>query len=474
MQSKGVMKRCWLVCLLFVFYSAGAQDIQQKLLEQVKTLVADSQMRAGTLALYVADVKTGAEIFNWNGSVGLAPASTQKIITSVAALELLGKNYRYTTQFGYRGALKGDKLKGDLIIKGSGDPTFGSWRYDATKPDSVFKGFNERLAKLGLKKITGDLYIDGGKFSFQPTPGGWIWDDIGNYYGAGTWGLNWRENQFDLLLKPGMNEGDPVEITGTRPGLQVRNFVNLLKTGKKGSGDNGYIYLPPYAVTGFVEGTVPAESSFTLTGAIPDGPLQFGTEIQKLLDSNKIKLEGKMLTSEKQIVDKDTLPAIETIIYTHTSPAMDSIIYWFMKRSINLYGEALMKTIAAEKTGVGSTDSGVAYVRRFYNEKGFDPATLKIIDGSGLSPSNRITAAFLGKILMYAKKQDWFDAFAASFPRFNNMMLKSGSIRGVKSFAGYHTAADGNEYVVVIIVNNFDGTAGAIEKKMFKVLDVLK
>jgi serine-type D-Ala-D-Ala carboxypeptidase/endopeptidase (penicillin-binding protein 4) len=173
-------------------------------------------------------------------------------------------------------------------------------------------------------------------------------------------------------------------------------------------------------------------------------------------------------------VMNECTPGPKELLYTHYSPALDSIIYWFMKRSINLYGEALLKTMALEKTGIGSTDSGVAYVRRFYKEKGFDIAGLRIIDGSGLSPQNRVAPESLCKVLLYARQQRWFPAFAGSFPRFNDMNLKSGTIGGAKSYAGYHTAADGNEYVVSIIVNNYDGTARSIESKMFKVLDVLK
>jgi serine-type D-Ala-D-Ala carboxypeptidase/endopeptidase (penicillin-binding protein 4) len=187
-----------------------------------------------------------------------------------------------------------------------------------------------------------------------------------------------------------------------------------------------------------------------------------------------LRVEMRHDSSRFDLIKQDKTIQPKTLLYTHYSPSLDSIVYWFMKKSINLYGEALAKTIAFEKTGVGSTDSGVAVIRRFYNDKGFDIASLKIKDGSGLSPQNRVTAEALCKVLLYAKNQTWFPYFLQAFPRYNNMNLKSGTIGGVKSYTGYHTAADGKQYVVAIIVNNFDGTAGSIEKKMFKVLDVLK
>jgi D-alanyl-D-alanine carboxypeptidase/D-alanyl-D-alanine-endopeptidase (penicillin-binding protein 4) len=302
---------------------------------------------------------------------------------------------------------------------------------------------------------------------------------MGNYYGAGTSAVNWKENQFDLTLLPGSNEGDPVNIDTAQAGGRVAVDYNLLKTGRRGSGDNAYIYydrLGKVIIAGTAES---ATGKLTISGAAQ--PHEYlGLRLNYLLKA-KISipstLRGAMVFDSSVITEvkgESLQPQPTVLLYTHYSPSLDSIVYWFMKRSINLYGEALLKTIAFEKTGKGSTDSGVAFVRRFYKEKGFDIAGLKIIDGSGLSPQNRVAPESLCKVLLYARQQAWFDAFAQSFPKFNNMNLKSGTIGGAKSYAGFHTAADGREYVVSIIVNNYDGTARSIENKMFKVLDALK
>ena len=444
-----------------------AQTVKEKMDVQVKRLVADSQMVNAVLGFYVADAKTGELVYEVNGKTGLAPASTQKIVTSVAAFDILGKDYRYKTEMGYVGELDKEQLKGNLVIKGFGDPTFGSSRYVSTKPEIVFGKIVDYLKRFRVKKITGDIIIDASSFSFQPLPGGWIWDDIGNYYGAGTWGINWRENQYDLLLKPGNTPGDEVEITGTEPELLTFVPKNNLKNGRKGTGDNAYIYFQPYSSAPFVEGTY--EGGRKISGSFPDAPMQFAFETENLLLSNNLEIGGGLE------VTNDTLHNQPDIFFSHYSPTLDSIIYWFMKRSINLYGEALVKTIGLTKSGVGSTDTGVAAVRRFYKEKGIATLSeLNIIDGSGLSPSNRVTAESLVKILSYARQQSWFPEFLQSFPDYNGMNLKSGTIRGAKSFAGYHTAKDGKEYVVAIIINNYDGSASSIVNKMYKVLDVLK
>lgn len=168
------------------------------------------------------------------------------------------------------------------------------------------------------------------------------------------------------------------------------------------------------------------------------------------------------------------VPDTAKILHTHYSPSLDSIIYWFNKKSINLYGEALVKTFAYEKQGFSSTDSGVAIVKRFWKEKGLDEDELNISDGSGLSPLNRVTTHAQVEILKFAKKRDWFPYFYKSLPDYNGMAMKSGTISDVKGFCGYHKAKNGKEYIFSFLVNNYSGKTSALVAKMFKVLDELK
>ena len=119
-------------------------------------------------------------------------------------------------------------------------------------------------------------------------------------------------------------------------------------------------------------------------------------------------LRDSLAISQDNLFSTGTVPVIpdaKNIIYIHYSPTLDSIIYWFNKKSVNLYGEALIKTFAYEKKGFGSTDSGVAIVKKFWKEKGLDEDELNIVDGSGLSPLNRVTTHAQVEILKYAKNQ---------------------------------------------------------------------
>ncbi|MBD0333053.1 MAG: D-alanyl-D-alanine carboxypeptidase, partial [Chitinophagaceae bacterium] len=212
--------------------------------------------------------------------------------------------------------------------------------------------------------------------------------------------------------------------------------------------------------------TIPAgEKRFTISAAFPDPQNTF------------VQLFASALTSKTKIrkIHSEGLPkGVVKYLHTEYSPPLDSIIYWFLKKSINLYGEALVKTIAYQKTGVAATDTGTIIMKRLWKQKGLPETELNILDGSGLSPQNRVTTHAEVFVLQYARQQPWFPGFYNSLPEYNNMKMKSGTIGGVKGFCGYHTSKDGNEYIFSFLVNNYNGPASTLVQKMYKVLDELK
>ncbi len=462
------MRKLLFIVLLHVCCGSFSQSIKDKLSLAIKTLEADTQCRHGIMSLYVIDSKTGAVIFNNNGSVGLAPASCQKIITSVTAFELLGKNYTYKTSLAYNGKIDNGRLTGNIIITGNGDPTLGSWRYENTKENVLLNKFTKALKDEGINEITGEVLTDNNAWETQTIPGGWIWEDIGNYYGAGTSALNWRENQYDLILRSGKRIGDSVEIVSTNPAfLQGVNLINELTSAGAGSGDNTIIYMPPGAQTGYIRGTIPVnQNHFIVSGSMPDGALQLTTTLYDFI------CHDSSYNNSNNSNQKVKSP-IKTF-FTHTSPNFDSINYYFLKRSINLYGEALIKTIAYKKTKQGSTDTGVNVIKDFWSKHGIEKTALNIFDGSGLSPANRVTAVALTAVLQYAKKQSWFSSFYNALPVINSIKMKSGSIGGVSSYTGFIKDKNGNEYTFAFIINNFNGSYYAMKQKMWMVLNVLK
>ncbi len=425
--------------------------------------------------MYVIESKTGKLVFSRNEQLGLAPASCQKIVTSISAFELLGKNYYYKTFIGHDGIIKDGKLIGNIIITGSGDPTLGSWRWPQTKRELLFANILAAIRKKNISSIEGGIYINDLDFSFQPLPDGWIWQDIGNYYGAGAWGFNWNENQFDLNLKPGNKTGDQTEIISTSPVDLKNDFSNMISTGPKGSGDNAYIYTAPFSERLFATGTIPAgENKFTIAGSMPNPPLYFAKSLSDYFNKNKMVTNAEADSYSHLFMNKGKAPMLMKIIDSIISPSLDSINYWFLKKSVNLYGEALVKTIGFEKLKQGKTDSGMSLIKNFWSGKGIDKASLKIIDGSGLSPANRITTKALVTMLQFARNQQWFGSFYSALPVLNGINMKDGYINGVRSYSGFIKSSKGTEYSFSFIVNNFDGNPGTVREKMWRLLDILK
>ena len=203
-----------------------------------------------------------------------------------------------------------------------------------------------------------------------------------------------------------------------------------------------------------------------ISGSLPNPPAQLAQELTTAFQQNGLPV------LEQSIADSGNIAAQP--LMNHYSPALDSMHYWFMKKSVNLYGEALVRAISRKTSGKGSMEEGLQIIRQFWKARGIEPGALRIIDGSGLSPQNRITAGTLVKVLHYARKQWWFAQYLDAFPIYNNMTLKSGTIGGAKSFAGYFTTLSGKTVILAILVNNYEGSANAIVGKMFTLLDELK
>lgn len=443
------MKIFFLIFGLLVSSISFSQPAETRLSNAYKVFEKDSQFKHALISLYVVDTKTGKVIFDKNSQIGLAPASCLKVVTSTAVLDLLGKDYRYKTDFSY---------DGNLLVKAVGDPTLGSTRWESTKEETILQNLLAAFKEKKITTFTGNIIVDDSKWETQTTPRGWIWEDIGNYYGAGARGLNWRENQYDLILKTGQFEGDSVELLKTDPELLPTVLINELKTGKSNSGDKSIIYLPEGGLKGYIRGTLPAgNNSFKISGSIPNPLLVFKNSFRNL----------------PGLANSDVTQKAE-LLMQHNSPTLDSINYWFLQKSVNLFGEAFVKTVAYEKTGFGATDTGVNIIKDFWSKNGIEKSALNIIDGSGLSPANRVTTNALVTVMQYAKKQNWYASFYNALPEQNGIKMKSGYIGGVRSYTGYIKSKSGTEYTFSFIINNFDGNPGAVREKMWKLLDILK
>jgi D-alanyl-D-alanine carboxypeptidase/D-alanyl-D-alanine-endopeptidase (penicillin-binding protein 4) len=470
------MKYILAVFFLITSSSISSQTLKQRIENAYDGFEMDSQMKYGISSFTVLNALTGELVFAKNENIGLASASTLKTVTAATAYHVLGEDYRWETSIGYNGTISPNGiLNGDLIIAGAGDPSLGSDRYDLTKSELILNKWVDAVIRSGIKNITGAIIADDRLFGTQTMPGGWTWQDMGNYYGAGPSSLTWRENQFNLIFKPGARVGEATELLGTKPKMGYLNIVNEVKTGAAGTGDNVYAYSAPYSSVIYVRGTYGIDLKKEIAASVPDPAFDLAINIFNKLSDLGVKVEKGATTARLQSLNNQNFAPLAKIIDTHSSPNLDKIIYWFNQKSINLYGEHLLKTIAQKEGKEISTPAGVKILKRFWLDKaGIDGDALNIYDGSGLSPSNRISTMAMAQILQTIKKESWFPGFYESLPLYNNMKMKSGSISDVIAYTGYQTSADGTPLVFSFIINNYSGSSSAARQKMFTVLNTLK
>jgi len=467
------IKRLLIVSLISICASAPAQTLQQRLQTAVNRLQLDSQCRYASVSLTVMDVKTGLQVFALNPDMGLATASTMKTITTITAFNLLGKDFRYQTLFGYNGSITNGTLNGDIIIKGSGDPTLGSWRYEGSKEGQILTQMVSALQKAGIQRINGRIIGDDSVFGTQSIPDGWIWEDIGNYYGAGTSGLCWRENQYDIKLHTGQI-GTPITVSRTVPPMPYLSYKSELINAPNHTGDESYAYLPINSNTVYLRGTYAEDQGKkSIAVALPDPAYDAAYRLADTLKRLGISITGGPESTTTLIDKGQPIPVSTTTLSTISSPELSQIIYWTNQKSINLYAEQLLKTLAWKAGKQPSTANGVAVLQDFWKQKGIDPNSLNMYDGSGLSPGDRVTTQAMATILRSATTADWYPDFYQSLPVYNDMKMKSGSILNVLNYAGYQSH-NGQQLCFAIMVNNYNGSSREIKEKIFRVLDELK
>jgi len=459
----------------FVFYLLLIPVMAFSQQDQIEKFLSDSSMIHSSVSFCIADGVTGNIISQFNPQKSLTQASILKLITTSIALEKLGKDYTFKTTIGYSGIFKKQTgtLEGDLIIKGGGDPALGSENFP-----EFYNGFIDKwiqdIKSLGIKKITGRIIADDSYFDYQPVPVSWNWEDIGNYYGAGAYGLSVFDNTFNIHFKTGRKGSLPI-ITSVSPdntGIELTNYLTA-----SGTEDNGYIFSVPYSTKGWMAGTIPEnKEDFILKGSIPDPPLFVaGTLYKKLADAG-IRIAGNPVTAR-------IIPESErgdfTMISEIISPPLSAIVDVLNHKSVNLYAEHLIKELGKVFKNSGTTAAGIEVIKEFLNGARINTDGFFITDGSGLSPRDAINSAEMVKLLLYMKRNGrFFDDYLKSIPEAgkegslknlfkdqvfeSRLWVKSGSMARVRSYAGYFITLSGKEMIFCFIVNNFNGSPGKV------------
>jgi len=440
-----------------------------------ETFHADSSLTHASVSLCVANAKTGDIIIDYNSGISLTPASVMKVITSAAALELLGPEYTFKTTVGYTGSLnkRSGKLRGNIIILGGGDPALGSNYFSDHYRDFVDNWITE-IAKLGIRSIKGRVITDDSYYDYLPVPAKWLWEDEGNYYGAGAYGLSVFDNTYEIHFKTLSDSSAPVikEIIPDECHFELSNFLI-----SSGTTAEGYVFAAPYSKNGWLAGKIPVnQDDFVLKASITDPPLLLARILNDKLKARGIRTSGNPTTirlESKYKADK-AVSITETI-----SPPLSDIIEVLNHESVNLFAEHLIKELGKKFRNIGSTASGADVIIEFLKNSGIDTNGMFIEDGSGLSPLNAINTRELVNLLVYMKNRGkYFTEYYSSFPDAgkdgtlknyfkdplfdSRLKAKSGSMTRVRSFAGFFTTISGKKMVFCIIINNYSGPSAKI------------
>lgn len=403
-------------CLLATAFLFGSQDVV---------------LEHATLSIYAVRTDTGQVLIDENSDKSLIPASCVKVITTAAALHLLGPESRFETYLEYDGIIDQEKtLHGNLYIRGTGDPCLGSNRISSSLDwNEQIQVWVEAVQKLGIQRIEGSVIGDATRWEKALAVPSWAWEDLGNYYGAGACALSFHENAYALFFSPGDAVGQNARLLRTDPFIPMLHFQNEVMTGPVGSGDRACIYGSEFSPTQYVRGTIPAGvNEFAIQGAIPD-PAAFCAD---LLTCALEKHGIEILHQKRAHVSK------KEIFHTTYSPSVKEIVHWTNQKSINLYAEHLLKKMGEKMYNEGSTQAGIKAVTAFWDSQKIDLAGFNMVDGSGLSRKNLVTAKQFVCILQQMKKSDLFPIFFESLPQQVNIIkAKSGSMSLINGYVGY-------------------------------------
>jgi D-alanyl-D-alanine carboxypeptidase/D-alanyl-D-alanine-endopeptidase (penicillin-binding protein 4) len=448
------------ICIfaLWSTFSTAQNSIQQKITGWQST----PGLANASIGITVSDNQTNEKLIESKPQLSLVPASILKTITTATALEVFGPNFRFKTTFAYSGIVRNDTLFGDLQIIGGGDPTLGSEYFPESKP------FQEKWIKAlqnkRIRVITGSLILDATIYESHMIPNTWVWEDIGNYFGAGASGISVFDNIYEIHLKSEDVAGKPTKVIGINPEIPNLELTNEVVSSDSNS-DEAYVFGSPEENKRVIRGTIPKnQTDFVVKASIPSPSVLLASEFRKKLSGNGISVSGGTKYEKVITGSSNQLSVIQ-------SPPLWDIIRVTNHESVNLFAEHFLKHLAFQRTGLGTTENGCKFVMQFWKDKGLDMTGFFMNDGSGLSRFNAITANQMVDILNYMRNKsaypaDFYQSLAtvgngtltvfseANFPN-DCLHAKSGSMTRVRCYAGYLTTLSGRQLSFAIMLNNF-------------------
>ncbi|WP_433587201.1 serine-type D-Ala-D-Ala carboxypeptidase [Providencia alcalifaciens] len=413
------------------------------------------------LALVAQKVGSNTPLIDYNAQQMALPASTQKVVTALAALLQLGPDYRFVTNFETNGKLNNNTLSGDLVIRFSGDPTLTRQQ---------IRNMVNALKQIGIHKVEGDLIVDISAFASHDKAPGWVWNDMTQCFSAPPAAAIIDRNCFSVSLYPSDKAGEMAYIKTAS--FYPVNMFSEVKTLAKGSPEARYCELD----------VVPGElNRYTLTGCLTQRseplPLAFavqnGASYSGAIVKNELQVAGIELSGAVKKRTQPT-PQSQVLVKTESKPLHD-LLKIMLKKSDNMVADTVFRTIGRDYYGVpGTWRSGSDAVRQVLKQKaGIDLGNTVMVDGSGLSRHNLITPATMMQVLQFIAKNDQQLDYISMLPlaghdgtlRYRGgldeagvngkVSAKTGALQGVYNLAGFITTASGEKVAFVQFISAY-------------------
>jgi serine-type D-Ala-D-Ala carboxypeptidase/endopeptidase (penicillin-binding protein 4) len=434
-------------------------------------------------SVMVVSLDRGDTLYAHNAHQRLAPASNMKLFTTAAALYYLGPDYRYNTFLMATGPIADGVLEGDLVVYGTGDPTFSA-RFGS--PLAVWQAFADTLQALGVREIRGDIVGDGSYFAGSGAAEGWQQSYMNAAYAANAGALSYTENVATLQVSPAEQAGwrPEIRLVPGGEGIAIVNQATTTAGGRTTIHAARMAYDGPIVVRGQI-----ARGSAPLVRAVPvSDPARYAAAVfREMVQRRDIVVHGGVRSaqneSESPVTGRSVFaPALDSqapvrVLAVHTSQPIMQILDIINRRSHNMMAEQVLRTVGRVAAGDGSVAGGRRALEHMMSEAGHAaPGEIELFDGSGLSILNRSSAHGLVSLLAVMAESPMWDAYWETLPEAGspsglrrmhqtaaqgNLRAKTGTIDRVSALSGYVTAANGERLAFAIISNHVPSTAMA-------------
>jgi D-alanyl-D-alanine carboxypeptidase/D-alanyl-D-alanine-endopeptidase (penicillin-binding protein 4) len=451
----------------------------KRLCKDLDRIISDARFAQAQIGIEVLSLDRTDILYEKNAQQLLTPASSNKIITAAVALMKLGAGYRFETRVWTNGQVENGVLKGNLLIEGSGDPTYSS-KFNSGDPFANFRIWAANLKERNIRAISGSTLGNEGTFGEPALGQGWEWNDLSHAFAAPVSALQFNDNMVTLTIAPGAEQGNPALIRES-PLEGYLKINNGVVTGQEKSRADIRIRNGESGETIDVWGTIPAKGVvIQQTAAIRYPALYFLSALRYILSNEGIAVENIALAGQV------SNPSDLSPLWVHSSPELSEIIKPLLKNSLNLYAETLVRALGTTFRGEGSFAKGKEIVEETLEQMGIETGTYSYADGSGLSRLNLESADSFVRLLKFMHQDKTFHIFYDALPiagvdgtlasrmkrtkAEDNVHAKTGSMANVSSISGYVKTIDGEMLAFSIGVNGYIGSRDAVESMQDKIL----